>query len=151
MGSLGDFFGDEFKKNFAKQNITAGSVVKCFVKNTNPPKEKRFVVLGFAGNGNLIGVVFINSNINWNVIRTTELAQLQHYVKKEGNDFLDWDSYIDCSELVELPYDDVYLSLQENPQNILGKVQYDDLLTIKENIIKSPKTRPKVLKNYNLL
>jgi hypothetical protein len=150
MPSLGDFFPDDLKKNFAKQNITIGTVIKCFVKNTNPPKEKRFVVLGIDANGDLIGVVFINSVINWKVIKTDELAQLQHYVTKEDNEYLDRNSYIDCSELFELPYNDVYTSIQSKPQNVLGSVIGDDLKTIKENVKKSPKIKPKLLKKYKL-
>ncbi len=150
MASLGDLLPEEFKKKFAAQNITVGTVIKCFVKNTNPPKEKRFVVLGIDSEGNLIGVVFINSDINWNVIRTQELAQLQHYVTKDENEYLDWDSYIDCSDLFELPYNDVYTSIQNKPQSVLGTVSSDDLKTIKEHIKKSPKIKPKLLKKYKL-
>lgn len=150
MSSLGDFFSDDLKKNFAKQNITIGTVIKCFVKNTNPPKEKRFVVLGIDTNGDLIGAVFINSDINWNVIRTQELAQLQHYVIKDENEYLDMDSYIDCSDLFELSYNDVYASIQNKPQSVLGTVSSDDLKTIKEHIKISPKIKPKLLKKYKL-
>lgn len=150
MANLGDFFPDKLKKNFAEQNITVGTVIKCFVRNTNPPKEKRFVVLGIDTNGNLIGVVYINSDINWKVIRTEELAQLQHFVTKENNDYLDWDSYIDCSDLFELSYEEVNTSIQNKPQNVLGTVDANDLKTIKEHVKKSPKIKPKLLKKYKL-
>lgn len=107
-------------------------------------------MLGIDSAGNLIGVVFINSEINWNVIRTQELAQLQHYVTKDENDYLDWDSYIDCSDLFELPYNDVYTSIQNKPQSVLGVVSSDDMKTIKEHIKNSPKIKPKLLKKYKL-
>ena len=121
-----------------------------FCKEHQSPKEKRFVVLGIDTNGDLIGVVFINSDINWKVIRTEELAQLQHFVTKEDNEYLEWDSYIDCSDLFELPYNEVSTSLQNNPQNVLGTVDAKDLKTIKEHVKKSPKIKPKLLKKYKL-
>jgi hypothetical protein len=151
MANLGDFFSDDLKNKFATQNIKPGAVIKCFVKNTNPPKEKRFIILGIDETGNLVGSVFINSHINWNVIKTQELAQLQHYVKKDDNDYLDWDSYVDCSELIELPHADIVISLRNNPKNVLGNVTAEDFKEIKANVIKSPKIRPKVLKKYKLI
>ena len=150
MAGLGNFFPENLRNEHAKQTITIGSVIRCFVKNTKPPKEKRFVVLGIDKEGNLVGVVFINSEINWNVIRTAELAQLQHYIEKDENDFLDWDSYVDCSELFELPYNDVYKSICDKPQNVLGIVSESDLKAILENVKKSPKIKPKLLRKYSL-
>ena len=85
MPSLGNFFSNDFRKNFAHRNIAKGSVIKCFVRNTNPPKEKRFVILGENIEGKLVGVVFINTNINWKVINTIELAQLQLFVRAENH------------------------------------------------------------------
>ena len=121
-----------------------------FCKEHHPPKEKRIVVLGIDTNGDLIGVVFINSDINWKIIRTEELAQLQHFVTKEENEYLEWDSYIDCSDLFELPYTKVSTSIQNNPQNVLGTVDANDLKTIKEHVKTSPKIKPKLLKKYRL-
>jgi len=150
MPNLSDFFSDEFKQNFALQNITIGSVLRCFVKNTNPPKEKRFVVLGFDNNGNLVGTVFINTEINWKVNRTMELAQLQLYVRAEDNDYLDWDSYIDCSELVEIPKNEIATAISTNPANVLGTVNNEDFTSIIEYVKKSPKNPPKLLKKYKI-
>lgn len=86
MPTIGDYFNDDLKKKFTEQHIAVGSVIKCFVKKTAPPKEKRFVVLGIDDSGNVIGVVFINSEINWKIHNTLELAQLQLFVRKEEND-----------------------------------------------------------------
>jgi hypothetical protein len=150
MATLGNFFSEEDRKKFAEANITPGTVLKCFVKNTNPPKEKRFVVLGTDREGNLIGVVFLNTNINWKVIRTFDLQKLQYYIEADQNDFIDRDCYIDCSEIIELSKEDVLAGITKSPGNVLGKVSDEQLNTIIGFIRQSPKITPKVRKKYGI-
>ena len=101
MGSLGDFFPNGMKQEIANFNLEIGSVIKCFTSYTRPPKEKRFVILGINEEGNYVGSVFINTNVNFNIINSQELLELQYPVKNQANDYLDHDSFIDCSELFE--------------------------------------------------
>ncbi len=150
MATLGNFFSEDDKKKFAEANITPGTVLKCFVRNTNPPKEKRFVVLGTDSEGNLVGVVFINTNINWKVIRTFELQKLQYYIEAEKNDFIDRNCYIDCSEIIELPKEDVVTGIINSPGNVLGKVSDEQFKLIIDFIKQSPKITPKHRKKYGI-
>ncbi len=99
MGSLADFFPKGMKQEVANFNLEVGNVIKCFTLHTNPPKEKRFVILGTNDKGDYVGSVFINSNINFNIINSQELLELQYPVKCQANSYLDYDSFIDCSEL----------------------------------------------------
>ncbi len=37
--SLGEFFPEAFKADYARRNLEVGSVLKLYVKDTKPPKE----------------------------------------------------------------------------------------------------------------
>lgn len=151
MANLGDFFPEDFKANIADFNLSIGSVIKCFTTHTNPPKEKRFVILGVNDAGDFIGSVFINTNVNFKVMNSQELRDLQHPVKNQANDYLDHDSYIDCSALFEFSRQIVFELLMREPERALGTVTPDDLKTLLKLVKTSPTIEPKVLKKFNLI
>lgn len=151
MGSLGDFFPQGIKQNIANFNLEIGSVVKCFTNHTKPPKEKRFIILGVNDEGNYVGSVFINTNVNFNIINSQELLELQYPVKNQPNDYLDHDSFIDCSELFEFSRQDLFNLLIAEPERALGKVSQKDLETLFRLVKSSPIIEPKMLKKYKLI
>jgi len=61
------------KREYAGRNLQIGSVLKLHVKDTNPPKEKRFIVVGKTIDGICLATVYINSAINKNI----------HYIEKK--------------------------------------------------------------------
>ncbi|MDR0618697.1 MAG: hypothetical protein LBG17_02235 [Bacteroidales bacterium] len=150
MATLGDSFPKEIKESNAVNAIKKGTVIKCFMKNTIPEKEKRFIVLGKDCNNNYIGVVFINSKLNFNINYNEELRALQFFIKKYDNDYLDKDSYVDCSQLIELDYISVKAIITENPARILGKVKRVDIDHVCDLVRSSPKIEPIKLEMFGL-
>lgn len=150
MGSLADFFPEGMKQDIANFNLEVGNVIKCFTSHTNPPKEKRFVILGVNENGDYVGSVFINTNVNFNIINSQELLDLQYPVKNQPNDYLDHDSFIDCSELFEFDRQTLYELLIKEPERALGKVSSEDLEILFGLVKSSPIIEPKILKKYKL-
>ncbi len=65
--SLGEFFPEVFKADYARRNLEVGSVLKLYVKDTKPPKEKRFIIAGKNIDGLCLATVYINSEINENI------------------------------------------------------------------------------------
>jgi hypothetical protein len=66
-------------------------------------RKKYFIIIGFTPEGNAVGSLLINSDINPHVIRTEELISCQYPVKKaDYPDVLEYNSYIDCSEIFEI-------------------------------------------------
>ncbi|NTU97265.1 MAG: hypothetical protein HGA62_05540 [Chlorobiaceae bacterium] len=59
MSALGDFFPESFKNDFARRNLKIGTVLKLHIKNTKPPKEKRFIVVGKTIDGVCLATLFI--------------------------------------------------------------------------------------------
>lgn len=138
------------KQDIANFNLEVGNVIKCFTSHTNPPKEKRFVILGVNENGDYVGFVFINTNVNFNIINSQELLDLQYPVKNKSNDYLDHDSFIDCSELFEFDRQTLYELLIKEPERALGKVSPEDLEILFGLVKSSPIIEPKILKKYKL-
>lgn len=150
MGRLSDFFPEGIKQEIANFNLEIGNVIKCFISHTNPPKEKRFVILGINDEGNYVGSVFINTNVNFNIINSQELLELQYPIKNQANDYLDHDSFIDCSELFEFDRQSLYDLLMKEPERALGKVLPEDLEKLFTLVKSSPIIEPKILKKYKL-
>jgi hypothetical protein len=149
--NLSDFFDDNTRREYVKSNIQVGIVLKVFIKTTKPAKEKRCIIIGTDENGHLIGVVLFNTELNLNVHASFELASLQYLIKKEDeNVFIDWDSYVDCSTIIELNYEEIVTALLQDTSKILGKLSQEHLNKIIEYIKISPKIAPKKIKQYKL-
>jgi hypothetical protein len=64
--SIADLIPKELREDFAERNIQIGSVVKVYVSDTNPPKEKRLILVGASWDKLHFASVFINTDINPN-------------------------------------------------------------------------------------
>jgi hypothetical protein len=64
MSLLADAFSDDQKEEFAKRNLKIGSVIKVFVDDTKPPKEKRLVLVGISFDKVFYASIFLNSEVN---------------------------------------------------------------------------------------
>ena len=99
VANFGEFFPPEFQAEQRERNIRPGAVFKVYVTNTNPPKYKRIVILGINEDETLIGHLFINTSINLWQLDSDELRNLQIELLSDGRDYLDHDSFLDCSDL----------------------------------------------------
>jgi hypothetical protein len=148
--SIGEQFPEHARKAFAQENIRAGVVVRRTVTETNKPKIKRCVVLGISDDLTSVGVLFINSEINFNIIATKELQELQFEVTTTGREYLDHDSFVDCSQLFEQSYMNLLKEAQSEPGIILGRVSRAELDTIINLAKRSRKISPKLKKKYHI-
>jgi hypothetical protein len=137
--SLSDLFSEEFKAGFAERNVTIGSVVKVFVSDTNPPKEKRLILVGASYDKLFFASIFINSEINPNVFYSQELKDLNLELIAKDRDYIDNDSHADCSEIRKRDVEWLYRVVMDDPTRVLGRVSDDDLQQIRIKI-KSAKT-----------
>ena len=62
------------------EKVIIGTVIKAFLANTNPPKEKRFIIVGESYDHLFLACVFINSEINENVFRTETLKKNEYSI-----------------------------------------------------------------------
>ena len=124
--SLGDFFPETFRQEYASRNLEIGSVLKLYVKDTKPPKEKRFIVVGKTIEGLCLATVYINSEVNDNINFTPELKALHLFFQASGRDYLDHDSYVDCSQFVVRKQSEIQLAVINRPEAVIGKLSNED-------------------------
>ncbi|WEK18858.1 MAG: hypothetical protein P0Y49_18955 [Candidatus Pedobacter colombiensis] len=133
--NLADAFGEEAKREFAQNCIVVGKVIKCFVEDTNPPKEKRFIIVGISNDNSIkLATVYINSHVNHNVFPTPELQALHLNLECANRPYLSYDSHVDCSQLKKKNKDWLINLIAEDPTRVLGEVAPTDFAIIKETL-----------------
>ena len=134
FGNLGDAFPQEFIDRFSEDKIKTGTVIRAKVKDTNPSKIKRFIIIGIDGEKVSLATVFINSEINPNIFPTLELQNAHLFLESENRDYLDNDSFVDCSTLIERSVEDLIDLIRNNPSTCIGEVNSLDMEIIKKKI-----------------
>ena len=150
MALLGDFFAGDQKNAFAEQAITIGSVVKVWLTWTTPPKEKRIIIVGTTATGDHLGIVLINSEINWDVNRDRDIIDFQYFIRAEDCEFLSHDSYADCLNLREISRQQVVGEVSDDLQKALGRVSDDLFAEILVRVKTSPTMTAKTRKRFGL-
>ena len=92
---------------------------------------KFFVIIG-EDNDNYIGLFFINSNINY-FNRKQTLFEMQYPLLKRDYEFLDYDSFLCCTEITKLNKkklsDSFSTKISEN-KGVLQQEHLDDVLNL---------------------
>lgn len=148
--SLGDYFPEKSKKEFAENVIELGSVIRKHVDNTNPPKIKFFIVVGISEKSLSIASVYINTEINVNVNHNTYLKSFQHEITASNYDFLDWDSTVDCARIIEYELDSLKRSIQLDPSIFVGSIKNSCFTQIHQKCTSSKIISPELKSRYNL-
>ncbi len=148
--SLSDSFPEDYKKEFAQRNLKIGSVIRLYVRDTNPPKEKRFILVGQSYDKLLFASIFINSEINPNIFHTEELRDLNFQLLAEERGYLDHDSYADCSNMQKRDTAWLLAVLVEDPSKLIGEVSESDLKEIRARIKSARTITPATKKTFGL-
>ena len=148
MPSFLDFLPDdnELKRIIIDNNLKIGSVLRFHLTTTTPPKIKRFIITGFSRDKISVATVFINSEINPNVFPTSYLQSLHIELEAEGREYLDHNSFVNCSDVKEEKYEDLKTALENNPYCNIGTVSDEDLKNIKDKLAVA-RTLPDIIKN----
>lgn len=151
MSSLGSLFPKSVKQDFSNRAIRSGSVFKIHTTNTTPPKIKRIVVLAISGDKACIGYLFVNSKINPNVFPTARLRSLHFLLKSSACEYLDHDSYLDCSNIQDISMDDLTKIMLKDPSHHIGQLSESDLENAKSIVRNAPTVSEKQKEKYNLI
>lgn len=133
-----------------RYNIKVGTVLRLHVKNTIPPKYKRFIIVGFTQDKLSLATVYINSDINININWSQEQQALQLLFTSEGRPYLDRNSYIDCSKLMFRDTEEIYSAVHNNPDAIIGKLSEEDLKYVMNTLKYASTIKGKYKKRYGL-
>lgn len=145
---LGNHFPDEFREQFGERHLKPGAVFKLHIKTTTPPKPKRIVILAINEELALVGYLFINSEMNLNVFHNRYLQSLQLPLTADECEYLEWDSFLDCSHIYEKNVEELKDIFHANIGAYLGEISEADMRKICQ-LIESAKTiPPKIKKRY---
>jgi hypothetical protein len=125
--ALGDLFPEDFRKAFSERSVEAGCVIRTHFSETNPPKVKLYVVLGASKDKIIFGVVLINSQINPNIFRNPVIRSWHIPISVHDYDFLQRDSFIDCTQVFEKDASDLLKAAILSPSIVVGKLDQSDL------------------------
>jgi hypothetical protein len=149
--SFGSLFPDAVREDFSKRKIQPGSVFRIHVNTTTPPKIKRIVILAISSDNICVGYLFINSDINPNLFQTPSLQNLHLYLQADCREFLDHDSYLDCSEIKDLSLDELKNIISNNPSRHIGELNETDLKTATSIVKLAPTISKRQKEKYGLL
>ncbi|MDE7117443.1 MAG: hypothetical protein K2O61_02230 [Bacteroidaceae bacterium] len=150
MTKIGELLGNRADK-LVQNNINIGDVHLLVLdrsngitpKNGEETRNKFFVVLGFDKEGNVIGGVVINSNINNKLPNIITDYQLP--VTVSHCPFLKHNSYINCSRLIKAERN------KFNGSTYRGEISDNELMEqIVRTIKESPTTNKKMLKDLGI-
>ena len=122
MNNLGDFFSAEMKKQFAENNINIGATLLVRISDFNVKYPKYIILVAENNNNNFLAYVVINTKINSNIFPTEYLKSLHVKIDKANHNFLDYDSFVDCTKLREFLKKDVIDFITNNPKKVVGNV-----------------------------
>ncbi len=101
MRKLGDHFPPEDKRAWIKQQLQAGSVFYLSCEFTHPPKDKYIVLVCPVATLPRPLLFVINSDIHPLLYRNPHTRSCQLQLNAADYDFLDHDSYVDCTNVID--------------------------------------------------
>ena len=153
MGSLGDAMPENVKQQFIF-NLAIGirNVFRFYQTNTNPPKPKFCIIVGFCDVDNTVAVIYINSELNLNVNYNPYLQSLHIPILRTNYDWLVNDSYIDCSMLYEKSITELTTILNESiEKHFIGELSDLHIEDAKNKLKSSKKLSTYMKKKYSLI
>ena len=144
MTNLGDLLGNMADK-LAQDNLNVGDVhLLNLAKAGDATRNKFFIILGFDNEGNVIGGLVINSNINYNLPTTVTDYQLP--VTVEQFSFLEHNSFINCSKII------VAKRSKFNKSTYRGEISDTEMMELIFNTVKeSPTVNKKQLREFGII
>jgi hypothetical protein len=141
-------------KQITDNSFSTGKVLKMplteedgiVLKGNAKERHKYIAVIGQDKDNSLIGSLLVNSNINENVIKTKKLLDCQFPLKEKDYDFLDHDSYLNCSKLFELSKIEIINKATEE-----GELTSKDRELVREHILNSEVISTKQKKRFNIV
>lgn len=143
MPTLGELFPKSSRQSFSTRHVIPGSVFRVHTDKVTPPKIKIFVILAVKSEMLCVGSLFVNTAINENCFPTQELQNLHMPLPRNRFDFLQHDSFLDCSQIKEMGLDWLFRQIENDPSIFVGTLD-ERILNSAINIVReSPTISPR--------
>lgn len=126
--------------------LPIGSVIRTHVDNTNPPKIKIFVIVGYYEEDAI--TIFFNTEINNIINYSEELRSLHIPFSSSGRSFLTRDCFCDCSHLSLRNKDELHIAVNNQPEINIGNLSVEDLDIVMTTLKNSTKIKGAYKKRY---
>lgn len=107
--------------------------------------------MAISGDKAYAGYLFLNSQINPNVFPTARLRAFHLPLEAAGREYLDHDSYLDCSDIKDMDLNRLKEIIFRDPSQHIGKLNEIDLETAKEKLKNAPTISKKQKEKYALI
>jgi|SRR5690554_1068016 len=146
--TLKERFNEHMQKIYAIPCVEIGVVVKIYLDIVTPPKEKLAIIVGESADGMKFAVVLINSKINKKVHRKLIAQLLQIRLDPKDHEYIDWPSYVDCTQLIMIDKALVQKAVAKSPSRVIGWISNFDFEFIKSYILSAPTIKGKYKKKF---
>ena len=139
-------FPEEEQKNFLLNKIKDGAVVKIDLKGKHKVNKRKILIMIDPQSPDIVGFVFINSKINYNVHK--DRLALEQQIKLKSNEdrpFIIKDSYVDTTDVQIESFNDFFNWFISDSDRKIWEINKSDLSLVKR-FIKSSKTISKAKK-----
>lgn len=150
MANLGDLFPPEWRAERARQQLEPGAVLRTVVADTKPPKIKRWIVVATTTDALLLGLVYINSEINPNIFPERD-RHLHIPMQPDERGLVDKPCYADCSVLHHMPLTKARDLLTADPSCLLGHLHGHELGHLQQTVAGSRRLSVVEKKRFGLL
>jgi hypothetical protein len=144
--TLGDFLPDKLKEGFTDRNLVKGCVLRLYCNNAEKIKIITYLDLNY--DKSLIGFLYINSEINLNLYPTTELQSEHYLLLRENYDFLEKDSFVNCTDFITWPTKKIIDLLDKDIKIHIGCLSEYDYNCIRKKVVSSKVMTPRDKKNF---
>jgi hypothetical protein len=116
-----------------------GTVIRTHVVDTDPPKTKIFVIVGYYEEN--VVTIYFNSEINHFINYSQELKNLHIHFYRENRTYLTKDCYCDCSFISIKNKDDLHEAIKSDSTICRGNLSSEDLDKVMITLKNSPKIK----------
>lgn len=100
--------------------IKRGAILHSYIFK-NIDHGKFFVVIGVSEDC-VVGFFFINSNITPAIMNKPEQLNMQYLLKRKDYDFLRYDSFLCCTNILPIDKSELVQSIQKGETNLVGEL-----------------------------
>lgn len=150
MTNLGDLFPPDWRAERASQQLEPGVVLRTLVEDTTPPKIKRWIVVAATADALLLGLVYINSDINPNIFPERD-RHLHVPMQPDERGLVDKSCFADCSTLHHMPIAKARALLTADAGCLLGNLYGHELGHMQQTVAGSRRLSVVEKKRFGLL
>lgn len=136
--NIADAFPESYRQDFANRNIDIGSAILIKMPDFDVNYNKYVIYLSDSIiDDTKCGIIVINTKINENINFSSYLMSQHILIDVLRHDFLEEDSYIDCTQIHQKDIQEIIDHISNNPKNLCGNVQEDIMAKVKALLVNS--------------